>query len=552
MERYELKDRIHSELNELKEIRRETESERGYAISLVNPRRKQFVSHAMDKRYTSKGKSALDTAVLGLMGNMVASSIEWFNLELDTDDDQDKIQGLKDWLEKLRAKMMKEMTGFGMYEKLQKLLTDSCSQGTGAELMLDNPAKKNIRYIVLAPEEFYIRDDEDGDVDRLYREYEMTAIEALDRFGEEACPEIAKKYDEDPYSNHSFIHAIFPRSDRDPFKLDIKNKKIASLYYSATDDEVVLETGYDSFPGIVHRWVKDTDSPYGGCPTFNCIEALKIHNKAWNNMLKQDDMLTNPPMMAPASLRGKFSMRPGKTNYIDTATQGEIKPIYTGANHNIMMSFMEIIETEIDAAFHTDYFRMLANREKQMTAREVIEVLGERASILVPVVERLQREVLIPIVLKHFEIMKTAGRLPKDIPIGLKEKDIKLAISITGPLSQAMKKYHQAEGLGRSLELVAPIVELFPGSEDNIDSDELIRIGMDTSGMPQKVIREIQDRKKLREAKMKAMQEEKAAQAQAAEADNYNKMKGAAEQGSPMAQMIQQNQAGNVSAIGRR
>lgn len=551
MERYELKKRILDELKELQEIRRPTEADRGYACSLVNPRRRLFEEYAVAHRYTSKGKSVLDTAVLGLMGNMVASSIEWFNLELDTDEDQDKIYGLKDWLEKLRRKMMREMTSYGMYTKLQKSLTDACSQGTSAILMLDNPDKSNIRYLVLSPEEFYIKDDADGDVEKLYREYELTAMDALNFFGEDACPEVARKYDEDPYSKHSFIHAIFPRNDRDPFSLNIKNKKIASIYYSETDDDVVKESGFDEFPAIIHRWVKDTDSPYGGSPALNCIEALKIHTKAWNNLLKQDDMLTDPPIAVPTSLRGKFSLRPGKINYIDTATSGEIKPIYTGANHNIMMSFMEIIEGEIDAAFHTDYFRMLANRDKTMTAREVIEVLGERASILVPVVERLQREVLSPIVLRHFDLMRKAGRMP-DPPIGVKKKDIELAISITGPLSQAMKKYHQAEGVARALEIASPILQLFQGSEDNIDSDELIRIAMDTAGMPQKVIREIKDLKKIRDEKRKALEAQQQQQAQAAEAEAYIKMKDKAEEGSPMAKMMQQNQAGNTQAMGRR
>ena len=510
--RTELKKRLLAELKELQDVRRETEADRAIAAQLCYPRREQFVDKEkakLNKIYTAKGKLALNTAVLGIMGNMISSTVDWFSCELDTDEDQDSIYGLKDWLENLRKKIKKEFDSFGLYQAVMLALTDACAQGTSAMLILDDVEGSRVRYKVIEPEEFYIKDDENGEVERFYREYDLTAIDALEFFGDENCPEIAEKYKENPYSTHSFIHAIFPRKDRDPFNLNVENKKIASVYYSATDDAIVKETGFDEFPVVVHRWVKDSSYAYGGCPAFDCLESLKIYNKAWNNFLKQDDLLTNPPMVAPSSSRGRFSLVPGKINYIDGVTSRDIQPIYNGSNHNIMKDLLDTIIQEIDSAFHTDYFKMLVNREKQMTAREVIEVLGERASILVPVVERMQKEVMVPIVKRQFSIMKAAGRIP-DPPPMIKKKDIKLEVSIQGPLSQAMKKYHEAEGVMRALEVANPIIQMFPGAEDNINTDELMRVAMDSSGMPAKIIMEVDDVKKVREAKREAMEKQQA------------------------------------------
>lgn len=549
MERHELKKRILDELDYLQDLRRPTEEDRGIAASLVYPRRKQFEGHAISKLFTSKGRQALNTAVLGIMGNMISSSVDWFDIELDTDEDQDQVTGLKDWLELTKNKMMKEFEQFKLYQRELVALRDACAQGTSAMMILDDVGKDQVSYKVFEPEEFYIKENDDEQVERFYREYTLTAMDALDIFGEENCPKIRDKYESDPYGEHDFIHAIFPRKDRDPFDVKDENKKYASIYYSYTEDDIVKESGFDYFPVVVHRWIKDTTSPYGGCPTFDCIETLKVYNKAWNNKLKQDAMLTDPAIMAPKSLRGRFSNVPGAVNYVDMVNGEKIQPVYNGSNYQVMKDSLEMLLQEIDGAFHTDYFRMLVNREKQMTAREVIEVLGERASILVPVVERIQSEVITPIVTQHFEIMKKAGRLP-ELPMGLtKKKDLKISVSIKGPLSQAMKNYHQAGGVNRALEITAPILQLFPGSEDNVDSDELIRIAMDTSGMPQKVIREIAQRKKVREAKLKQMEAQAAQQQQLAEAEVYNKTKDTPGQGSPMQQFIQGSQQAASGAM---
>lgn len=547
MERAELKKRILTELKYLEDIRRPTEENRGIAASLVYPRRKQFEGSAVAKRFTSKGTEALNIAVLGLMGNMISTSVDWFALDLDTDDDIDQIYGVKDWLESLRKKMKKEFEDFGLYQEVMLGLSDACAQGTSAILMLDDAGVDKVRYKVVEPEKFYIHDDEYGRVDKFYRVLTMSATDALDFFGDKNCPTISNKFKEEPFGEHEFIHAIFKRQDRDPFSLKVDNKKIASIYYSYTEDEVVRESGYDDMPVIVHRWVKDSESPYGGCPTFDCLESLKIYNKAWNNMLKQQDLATNPPMLAQSSMRGRFSIRPGAVNYVDNVTADITKPLYSGSKYEVMKDALETIIQEIGAAFHTDYFKMLVNREKQMTAREVIEVLGERASILVPVVERLQREVLTPIVKRHFSIMKTAHRIPEP-PSQLAKKDIKLDVVIQGPLSQAMKKYHEAEGIMRALEIAIPIVDRFPGAEDNINTDELIRTAMDTAGMPARIIHEIDDRDGIREAKMAAMEQQRQQQAQAAEAEAYAKMKDAPQGGSPMQKLMQNSQGAALGA----
>ena len=89
---------------------------------------------------------------------------------------------------------------------------------------------------------------------------------------------------------------------------------------------------------------------------------------------------------------------------------------------------------------------------------------------------------------------------------------------------------------------------MFPNAGDYIDGDELMKSTMDGMKMPQNVIREEDDVKKIREERIKAEQEAAAKQQQMAMAQslmqNANKLGQAAQEGSIMDQINKQLNGG--------
>jgi hypothetical protein len=83
-------------------------------------------------------------------------------------------------------------------------------------------------------------------------------------------------------------------------------------------------------------------------------------------------------------------------------------------------------------------------------------------------------------------------------------------------------------------------MQMFPNAGDFIDGDQLMKSTMEGMKMPQNVIREDDDVKKIREERIKAQQEAAAQQQQMAMAQtlmqNANKMGQAAQDGSMMDQ----------------
>jgi hypothetical protein len=119
-----------------------------------------------------------------------------------------------------------------------------------------------------------------------------------------------------------------------------------------------------------------------------------------------------------------------------------------------------------------------------------------------------------------------------------------IKIDFTGPLAQNQKKYHQMGGTVQALNAVGPIMQMFPNAGDYLDGDELMKSTMEGMGMPQNIIREDDDVKKIREDRIKAQQEAAAQQQQMAMAQtlmqNANKMGQAAQDGSMMDQINRQ------------
>jgi hypothetical protein len=160
-------------------------------------------------------------------------------------------------------------------------------------------------------------------------------------------------------------------------------------------------------------------------------------------------------------------------------------------------------------------------------------------------------EFLSNIIQRTFNLLMRAQMLPPP-PVALMKQQAIIKIDFTGPLAQNQKKYHQMGGTVQALNAVGPIMQMFPNAGDYLDGDELMKSTMEGMGMPQNIIREDDDVKKIREERIKAQQEAQAQQQQMAMAQtlmqNANKMGEAAQEGSMMDQ-INKQLAGGMNGI---
>jgi hypothetical protein len=207
--------------------------------------------------------------------------------------------------------------------------------------------------------------------------------------------------------------------DRDTSKKDALNMPFKSCYFelASESDELLMESGYRKFPAYVPRWDVLSGDVYGRCPGMDTLGDIKQLQHQQKRKAQAIDKMVNPPMVAPTSLKGKPStVLPGQTTYVDPMQGGQgFVPAYQ-VQPRISELQVDIAEVQnrIQRGFYADLFAMMINSDRrQMTATEVVERHEEKLVLLGPVLQRINVELLDPLLDDVFEYALEAGLLPE-------------------------------------------------------------------------------------------------------------------------------------------
>jgi len=457
------------------------------------------------KTYDGSPLVALQLLADWLQGNLVSPNMRWFRLRMQNRKLQD-LPGVADWLEETEDVLYSEFARSNFYQSIAEYFTDSMSMGTASQFIEDDAAHRRILFSTRHLKECFIAEDRAGHVDTLYREYYMTNRATLQQWGDKIGSRRQDMADRDPFGKAHILHAVFPRDDRDYNKIDQLNQPFASRYIDLDFDHDIDEGGYKVFPYTVWRFRKNSDEVYGRSPAIDAINDILRLNQVSLTELMAGQLSVQPPLNVPESMRGYERIVPRGYNYF-TNKDEIISPINLAQNYSIGKDIKEEIKATVKEHFRTTQLLLAEQAERQMTAREVIERQGEKALVLGVIMGGLNSETLIPTIDRVFDICDRNGLIP-EAPRALQGGGI-VDIEFMSPLAQAQKRFHQSQGIQAGFQFMLPTGHLFPRSLLNVDDDELMRIGLDASGMPQKIIREIPQRDAIRKA-----QDEAAAAAQ--------------------------------------
>lgn len=126
------------------------------------------------------------------------------------------------------------------------------------------------------------------------------------------------------------------------------------------------------------------------------------------------DKMVNPPLVAPASLRGEpANHQPGGITYVaDPAGQGFRSAYQVAVPLDQMTAAIRDRQQAVRAAFYADLFLMATQLEDVRSATEIAERRNEKLVMLGPVLERLHDDLLEPLIGRVFQLMARAGHIP--------------------------------------------------------------------------------------------------------------------------------------------
>lgn len=549
MDKKKLRDAVLKKLKQMEAVRLSTEADRWEACELSKHRTDSFnlVKSGTGKKLrlsTNAHVDAIKTTVAGIMGYLISQNIRWFSFRAQTQDagDGDDIFGAKDYLEKVISVILGTMAQGNFYSASHLATQDAFIQGTSAEFIVDDiDGGGGVYYDVIDPREFYIGENHCRKVDTFFRVYQLPAEVAYKRWGDKLPMEVRRLIRNDAgHQMIKFLHAIYPREDvlgKDGRAIISTEKKWASVHYSYTGNEVFEESGYDEFPVAVHRWTLNGTSPYGSSPVIELIEEIKKLDRYEFLYAKAIDKNVDPPIFAPEILKGRLNLNPGAKNWLNIAQTGAPQLFPTSLEIQHLAAKIAEVTAGLNRALHTDLFNILMRQEQQRTATEVREIKGEGLVLLSSIIGNMQEEKISPLVMRTYNILRNAGIIPPP-PEELKKASYggKVKVELDGPLAQNMRAYHQTTGITQGMQALAAVMQLNPDAQVNVDFDQLIRQAMSANGMPQTIIREQAEVKKIKERQQEMLEQQKQMEQAQMRADAIGKM---GRSGTPAQELMQ-------------
>jgi hypothetical protein len=232
-----------------------------------------------DKRteliYDGTAIHAVELLASSLHGMLTSPSTPWFSMRyrspmLQRDD------AANEWLELCMDQMYQHFNRSNFQQEIHELYYDLVVFGTGSFYV--SAEENGLRFACRHIAEICISEDPDGRVDTVYRKFKLSARAIAMQFPQATLPKtVAKDLEDDPYKEHEVIHAVFPRAEAKG-KL-AKQKPVASVYYLADNRDLLSEGGFDEFPFMCPRFVKDSVSTYGRSPAMTALPDVKMLNK---------------------------------------------------------------------------------------------------------------------------------------------------------------------------------------------------------------------------------------------------------------------------------
>ncbi|WP_375594649.1 portal protein [Algihabitans albus] len=501
VEQETLRSRLLKRRNALKTEREDWREHWEELGDFVLPRRLRFSDrddkHQRGKKLNSRivdstATFALRTLVAGLMTGVTSPARPWFKLT-PRSPGLAEMPEVSRWLHAVTLLMRDIFAASNVYNALTVGYEDLGLFGTTA-IYIEPDFDDVIRLRPMPMGSYYLAAGANGLVDTCYRDLRMTAAQMVEEFGLEACSASAQN----AYRNgeldreYRVLHAIEPRRDRKPELGDARNKRWRSVYLEegAEEGKLLRESGFDSFPVLAPRWYVTGNDVYGRSPAMDVLGDIKQLQVMQRRKGQAVDKQVNPPMQGgPAYSNHHVSLLPGAINVLadgDLQRQG-LRSVYD-VRLNLGDLRQDIFETQeaVRRGFFANLFLMISSMDRrQVTATEIAERRSEKMLALGPVLERLQNELLEPLIERTFEIAATAGILPP-APEVLQGLDLKVELQSILVRDQ---RVDAIQGIERLTGYAGGLAQIDPAAGMKVDWAQSVEEMGELLGVPPTILR---------------------------------------------------------------
>ena len=324
-----------------------------------------------------------------------------------------------------------------------------------------------------------------------YREFTITISAVVSEFGYDNCSApIQELYDTQDGANLSreliVAHSIEPNNDGRAREFGISEKfTFREAYWewggstspqggAASPPGFLRKRGFYEQPNITGRWDIVSNDAYGRSPGMDALPDQKQLQLETRRKAQAIDKMVNPPLVADIQLKNQpANLTPGGMTYV-TGYNASGKPglssVYdTKFPVNEITEDLTEVKQRLSQTFFNDVLRVASQYETRSNVTAVEWDLRKSESLVMlgPALERIDNEVLKPVIERVWAIAQRAGILPPPPP---EIQGTMMNIEFISMLAQAQAAT-QAASIERVFGMAGNLVGVKPDIMDNIDTD---------------------------------------------------------------------------------
>lgn len=474
----------------------------------------------------STGTLAARYCSAGIMTGVTNPTRTWFRLKVGDLDSEGTTNPTSLWLYQCVKLLERIFQESNFYNSVAILYFDLVVFGTASMLIYEDYDNVILCFNPCLGE-FYLENDAANNPATFAREFTYTVGQCVEEFGVENCSADVQQAWYEGGNNLSreivVAHLIEPNNDHDRYGIP-SSFKFRELYWqwggSASPQNgssyqgFLRKRGFHEAPHIPVRWDLVSNDAYGRSPGMDALPDVKQLQLEVRRKAQAIDKMVNPPMIADIQLKNQpASLLPGGVTYIAgvmSAQKPGFAPVYQ-VNPPVaeISEDLNEVRQRIKETFYVPLFQTISQFETRsnVSATEIDARRAESLVMLGPVLERLQTELLSPVIERTFAIAARAGILPPPPP-EIQGNHIKIEYS--SMLEQAQSAAASA-GIERIFAVMGNLAGIDPAVVDNVDIDYGLDKMSSLLNNDPKLIRSPEELKQIRAMR----QQQQAAQQQA-------------------------------------
>lgn len=475
---------------------------------------------------SSEMVNAVDRLVSFIYSNTVGTLSDLFVLR-DMDEKRNEISTVTKWYGKVSEVLIKLLQSSNFSLTSHEMLYGYCAAGQGFHsIEMDELTGRLINRAYSPFAGNWMTVDVEGRPNGFYRKLELSARQAVDKFGADKLSERIQKDASNPDTEHTmhvFYYRVARRQHRQRELKVYQGMEWEGVWVEAASDKdlIVDEKGFMTFPFQCPRFYVVDGETHGRGVVHKAMYDIRALQRARYDYFEGIETAIKPPIVtSDEDAADTFDFRAGSVNLVEDVTQ--IKEVMAAKNIMAIKDLYEDLKQCVRSAAYLDLIQII-ERDKVYQNPQTMYLIEQQISGMMPVSSRLKTEFFEPYVVRVLDLVIERDRglhpdqrmLPEPPEAVLRaDGSLLYTVAFNMRLDTKIKQVQNTAlltFLGQAVE-VTKAYELNPELDALIPKGKALRYLAENNNVDTDLVNTEEQEKKAKEAQAQAMEQTQQAQ----------------------------------------